>query len=312
MKLLTKLAVILILGGSLTLSGGTKLSKAAISGDLEKVKECVSSGEKINEIDKWGWTPLMWAVYYRQDIVTKWILSHDADPNIKSTMLYGEFPIGTTPLGLAAYYGQEAQLTMLLASKADPSIADSKGTKPIDYAKQYEFEGCASILTGTYKGISNLHSSTNRIIPGKINNVFIVLGSSAQKSMPYLVQIKGSIEEKLAARSVRFVVHVLDPMGLDEEKNIAMKMETFKPDFVITVSESSATLRKELLSDDVRVGSTVKVELRRNGNQATLWGKDIIAKDSGINPGPFSSPNSDIASVLTKALVEELEADLLL
>ena len=312
MKHFAKLTAILIMGGSIALFGGTKLSKAAIAGDLDKVKECISNGEKVNEIDKWGWTPILWAIYYRQEVVAKWLLNHGADPNSQSTMIYGDFPIGTTPLGLAVYYAQEDQVTLLIASKADPSIADSKGKKPMDYAKYYNLEGCASILSGTYKGMPNLHSSINRIISEKLDNVFIIFGSNGQQAKPFLDQLKDSIGIELNKRKMKFNIHVLDPMGMDEEKEIAQKMISLKPNFIMIANESNATIEKKYSSQDIRIGSTFNIEIKRPGNQATLWGKEINAKDSGINPTPFSSSRGDIISVFIKTLLSEMEADLLL
>ena len=63
MNRLARLASILLIGAGLVLSAGTELSKAVRTGELDKVKASLESGEKVNDLDKWGWTPLMWAVY---------------------------------------------------------------------------------------------------------------------------------------------------------------------------------------------------------------------------------------------------------
>ncbi|MBK8794626.1 MAG: ankyrin repeat domain-containing protein [Holophaga sp.] len=311
MKNLLKVFCVIAIGGCLTLMAGTKLSKAAIDGDLDKVKACLESGEKINEVDKWGWTPLLWSIYYRNEVMSKWLLNHGADPNTQSTMIYGDFPIGTTPLNLAIYYAQEDQVLLLISYKADPSIADSKGKKPADYAKYYNLESCAAILSGTYKGMPNLHSTINKIITEKINDVFILIGSSNKESKSYLEKIQTNLEIELTKRKIRNYIYILDPMAFDEENVISQKIESFKPQFIITLNESSATITKHYF-EKIRTSSTIQVELRRKGNQTVLWGKAIIANDTGINPGPFSSPNDDLPVVFVKQLTNEMEADLLI
>ena len=98
------------------------LSRAAVDGNLQMAKDSVAQGERINDIDRWGWTALAWAVYYGNFPVTKWLLEQGADPNIKTTLNYGHYPEGTTPLILAAAYGHADAVEALLEKKADPNV----------------------------------------------------------------------------------------------------------------------------------------------------------------------------------------------
>lgn len=125
---------------------GNGLSRAAVDGDLPKVKERVAQGEKINSLDKWGWTPLLWAVYYGNFPVTKWLLDNGADPNIKTELSYGNYPPGTSALILAAAYGHADAVAALLEKNADPTVVDGKGKKAIDYAEEYGFDKCVALL----------------------------------------------------------------------------------------------------------------------------------------------------------------------
>ncbi len=100
-------ALLLVLVTTQTLHAGDSLSRAAISGDIVVVKELVKSGEGVNDIDRWGWTALMWSVYYGNIPVAKWLLEQGADPNIKSEQTYGSYMVGTTALILAAAYWQQ-------------------------------------------------------------------------------------------------------------------------------------------------------------------------------------------------------------
>ena len=142
-------AMVLLLVASMALQSGcagSRLSSAAIDGDLQQVQELVKSGQKVNEIDKWGWTPLLWAVYYGNFPVTRWLLDNGADPNLKSELTYGNYKPGTTPLILAAAYGHHDAAKALLEKKADRNIVDRSGKKAIDYAEQYQFEKVIALL----------------------------------------------------------------------------------------------------------------------------------------------------------------------
>lgn len=122
------------------------MSRAAIYGDLQAVKECASKGEKVNDVDKWGWTPLMWSVYYGNLPVTKWLLDNGADPDMKSRGEYGNYLPGTTALILAAAYGRDEAVAALLAKNADPAIVDRKGKTALDYAREHDFDKVVAML----------------------------------------------------------------------------------------------------------------------------------------------------------------------
>lgn len=131
-----------------SLQAGENLSLAAISGDIQAVKEQVKSGEGVNDIDKWGWTALLWAVYYGNIPTASWLLEQGADPNIKTVAEYGSFLPGTTALILAAYYGHHVAVDALLKKNADAGYVDRKGRKAIDYAREFDFEKCIVLLQG--------------------------------------------------------------------------------------------------------------------------------------------------------------------
>jgi ankyrin repeat protein len=139
-------AVVAFLTGALALQAGDKLSRAAVDGDLNKAKECVAKGEKVGDIDKWGWTALHWAAYYGQPGVVSWLLEQGADPNIPTQKKYGNFVPGATPLTLAAYYGQDKIVADLLAHKADASMKDGSGNTALEYAERFNFDACAKLL----------------------------------------------------------------------------------------------------------------------------------------------------------------------
>lgn len=122
------------------------LSRAAIDGDLVQAQRLVGKGESVNEIDKWGWTPLMWSAYYGNFPVTKYLLDNGADPDIKSEQEYGNYKPGVTALILAAAYGHDDAVKALLEKNADPNVTDRTGKRAIDYAEQYEFHKVVALL----------------------------------------------------------------------------------------------------------------------------------------------------------------------
>ena len=142
------ISLALALGSSPLLQAGTSLSKATIAGNVPKMKACLDAGEKVDEIDKWGWTPLMWAVYYRNQPATQFLLEQKADPNIQSTRAYSKFAVKTTPLLICAYYGLDEPAELLLKAGAKKDLADQSGKQPMDLAKEYSFESFVTLLEG--------------------------------------------------------------------------------------------------------------------------------------------------------------------
>lgn len=145
-RMLLCAAIISLAAGSLA-HAGNDLSRAAIAGDLVAAKERVKAGEKVTDIDKWGWTALHWAIYYGNMPTAKWLLDQGADPNAKTEKEYGVFLPGTTPLIMAAYYGHDEAIAALLKKKADTGVEDRKGRKAIDYAREYNFDKCVALLS---------------------------------------------------------------------------------------------------------------------------------------------------------------------
>jgi len=144
---LSSLIAILLCAGAL--QAGTRpswLSRAAISGNINEAGKLLAGGEKVNDVDWWGWTPLLWAAYYGQEKMVDFLLEQGADPNALTTKEYGNFKAGASSLILAAYYGQSEIVASLLARKADRGHKDAMGYTALDYAKKFNFGKCAELL----------------------------------------------------------------------------------------------------------------------------------------------------------------------
>ena len=295
----------LLLGTFVTLQGGTQLSKAAIQGDIEEIKALIEAGEKINDLDKWGWTPLMWAVFYNQQTTTKWLLVRGADPNIKSTRKFRSHPKETTVLGIAATYGNADSIAWLLAAKADPTVVDSEGKAPMDYAKASSCEPCLPLLQGKPQPPSPLHTRANPVIKEKLDDVYILIESGIGKSQKFLNRLKTELEVKLNKRHIRHMICIVDSLSLDGEKEPLSKREAFKPKYIFQWSETSGSVIEEFS----RSRSEFRAVMRLEGSPDPVWVKEFKVHDSeGI--GPRYAGDVDIK--LVRELMVELEWDQLI
>lgn len=147
MSKLTRSLLGLALVVSATLHAGTPLSRAVIDGSLDATKDWLSKGEKVNDYDKWGWTPLHWAVYYNHTLITEYLLDHGADPNLPALKAYGSMNLNATPLIIAGYYGLVPEAQFLLKHGAKTGLTDQAGMKAAGYAKQYGFTDLHDLLT---------------------------------------------------------------------------------------------------------------------------------------------------------------------
>lgn len=138
----------LLLSSLTGLQAGNGLSKAAIEGDLVKMSSCVHGGEKVTDVDKWGWTALHWAAYNRWSKSVKWLLERGADPNAPTTDAYDDFPAGTPPLIIAAAAGLDESVELLLGAGARREAKDSRGMTALDHAKRGEFPRIMAMLEG--------------------------------------------------------------------------------------------------------------------------------------------------------------------
>lgn len=283
MNRLTGWTLALVLGASMALQGGTKLSKATINGDLPEIKARISEGEKIDDIDETGWTALMWALFYNHDSIAKWLLNNGADPRIPTTRVYHFFPIGTTALTLAAYNSDDAMVEVLLAAKADPNATDTKGKSPKTYAIKAACEACLALLEGKTPPPTALHSSTHRVIKENLNDLFVLLESSVAKSQYFLQSLKNELDAELEKHHVRHLVCFVDPENKDGEKEIAAQREAFKPKYFLQWSELTASISRGEAKP--RHYSEFHAALRMNSEKEPVWTKESSARDSGFPMG---------------------------
>ncbi|WP_297207111.1 ankyrin repeat domain-containing protein [uncultured Brachyspira sp.] len=97
------------------------------NGDINKVKELISSGIDINSVNEEGWSALHLAVKANNSEIVRELLSHkkiDMNPRLPADTIFTEgdnvwYADGQTPLLLASYYGYSDMVSMLLNYGAD-------------------------------------------------------------------------------------------------------------------------------------------------------------------------------------------------
>jgi len=145
-KAVLVLAVGLALCMAFLSTGCSSLTRAATSGDISEAQTFLDKGEDINQTDDFGWTPLMWAVYYDQPEMVKFLIGKGANVNVQSTNWYWNIPTKSTALIIASFYGKAPLISLLLENGAQKDVANSQGYTALMYAKEYQFEPCVKLL----------------------------------------------------------------------------------------------------------------------------------------------------------------------
>ena len=311
----------LALGTSL-LGADSALSKAVIAGALPEVKALQEQGKDLNANDKWGWTPLLWAAFYKQEPIARLLLAKGADPNKASTEAFRTFPVGTTPLMVAAYYGSDTLIAEFMAHKADPDQADAEGKDAVAIARGFEFKECVDLLKGRAKPAetSALHSHTHHLLEGRIEPLLVVVSVGGKVSEVFLSDLDRELRTRLEARKMPYKIFVRDALALDEGKALAEAGASLKAKYVLSLDETARTLSNWARSmsgvssrsggEPVRLGVTFHAEVKAWGAQTVLWARDVTAEDSAAR-----SPNGikhDLVPTFVISLFNELEVDDLL
>lgn len=285
------------LGLTLHLSAGDELTDAAVQGDLARVKAALAAGEGINEPDKRGWTPLMWAVFYQQDRLARWMVYHGGDPNAPSTRQWRSFPQGITPFWLVGYGGNEFLVPLFLASKADPQRRDGKGVTPVEVARLHNFHDCAALMEAKPSGALPL-----RAIPEDLADLSVLIRSPYPKSDKYLSLLKEELHNRLEAHRIRHRIQI---------EGFPAPQVTFQPKFTLVWTETAARggKRKQPEESLKRRASDLQAVLTLAGGEKPCWEKSILAT---LRPALDNTEDWVLAERAVSALVEELQEDCLL
>ena len=164
MKIKIIIVCAIILGISGCATSKSALMNAASMGDIETVQKLVKNGANINEKDRSGYTPLIWAIYSNKVEAVKAFIQMGADIEIQDKSGYTPLILavswshsdiaklliekhanvnaksdnGTTALIYAATYGNASIMKLLIDNGADVSVKDNQGKTPFQYALYYQ------------------------------------------------------------------------------------------------------------------------------------------------------------------------------
>ena len=99
----------------------TLMSEVRAGRNIKLLKSLIADGADINYQDKYGWTPLMAAVFAGQENIVKMLLEHGAKTELKV------FKEGWTPFRIAAKTEKYDIAKMLVGYGADINSQDSRG-----------------------------------------------------------------------------------------------------------------------------------------------------------------------------------------
>ena len=114
--LLTTIAAVLVVG----CGPSVDIHEAAKTGNIEAIKQHLDAGADVNAMNKYGWTPLFYAVQVDYKEVAELLITKGADLNAKDVK-------GKTPL----HYPSTKEIAELLIAKgADVNAKDEDGYTP--------------------------------------------------------------------------------------------------------------------------------------------------------------------------------------
>ena len=119
---------------------GGQLRKAVIAGDLSKVKELVSQGGDLHEVDGSQKSALWYAASYDNVEVAQFLLRSSAIVDFADDA-------GLTPLHAASSKGNTATVKVLLSFKADVHSQTSRGLTALDLATKKGHGATAAVIS---------------------------------------------------------------------------------------------------------------------------------------------------------------------
>jgi len=137
--LLTTIAAVLLVGCATrqqpkpptAKSPDISIFNAAITGNIEAVKQHLAAGTDVNAKNKIGSTPLNYAALKGHEEIVELLIAEGADVNARDNYKW-------TPLNYAAHGGHKEVAELLIAAGADVNARDEDGKTPFDVASNDE------------------------------------------------------------------------------------------------------------------------------------------------------------------------------
>ncbi len=145
------------------LSSCKSLTKCAISGDNRCLDELIGKGEDINKHDQWGWTPLLWAVYYGNLETVQFLITKGANVNARTMDDYMSVYKDSTPLIIASKYENADIAGLLIKNGAVVNHKNRKGQNAYSIAHRNKSAPILALLGKGSTGKTSLKTEENAI-----------------------------------------------------------------------------------------------------------------------------------------------------
>jgi hypothetical protein len=124
----------------LTQAGCSSITRAASLSKTEKVHQLVNEGHNINEQDSRGFTALMWAAYFSNYPLAKYLVDAGADLNIQDR--HWDY----TALMYAVYYNNTPIAEYLIEHGAELNLRERSGYSALGLARRNGNEKMEKLL----------------------------------------------------------------------------------------------------------------------------------------------------------------------
>ena len=131
----------------------TPLLDAASSGQTQVVKLLLENGAKVDEGDSYGYTPLIYALWSRDEECVKALISAGAD--INKLPNENDYPA----LFYTVWEGYERGVKILIDAGANVNAEDENGWTPLHYAINGTTQDMINLLVGTGVKIPDFHKA---------------------------------------------------------------------------------------------------------------------------------------------------------
>lgn len=140
-------------------SYGKSLTRCAANGDNGCLEALIIKGEDINKHDRWGWTPLLWAVYYDKPETVEFLIKKGANVNARTMGVFSDISKNSTALIIAATYDQIDIAIMLIKNGAVLDAVNEDGQSAYSTALSNKYADMQELLE---KGPSGMASKKIR------------------------------------------------------------------------------------------------------------------------------------------------------
>ena len=140
-KFNTLVSMVLLMGTSSVSIVCMDIFEASEKGNIERVRELIAAGAKLEAKDQDSKTPLHWAAYKGNQEVVKALV--DAGANLEAKNQGGR-----TPLHVAAYHGHQEIVQVLIAAGANLGVRDQYGRTSLRIANGRGHQTIVDGITG--------------------------------------------------------------------------------------------------------------------------------------------------------------------